>query len=148
MRTRRMLPIVLALYALNACTPAMREYRQRPTPLARDWLDPKKTTPTDTSVWRLSADGIDRTLHVLVQTDASVAKPPEKLSQHGIWFLRGAINDTLARSLCFKRRPSRSAPSCSSFRLDTLPDGRLRLLLAEYVGTHETVPRTLIERRP
>ncbi|MDQ6611459.1 MAG: hypothetical protein M3Y64_03420 [Gemmatimonadota bacterium] len=144
----RVLPLVFMLSALGACTPAMREYRQRPTPLARDWLDPKKSTPTDTSVWRLSPDGADRTLHVLLRTDAIGPKRQEKLSQHGIWYLRGAITDTLARSLCFKRRPSRSAPTCTSFRLDTLSDGRLRMVLSEYVGTHETVSRTLIERRP
>ena len=148
MRALRFLSIGVALYAPSACTPAMREYRQRPAVLARDWLDAKKTTPTDTSVWRLSTDGVDRTLHVLVPIDATDTQPREKLSQHGIWFFRGDISDTVARSLCFKRRPSRTAPSCSAFRLDTLSDGRLRLVLAEYAGTHETVPRTLIERRP
>ena len=138
---------VAVLLLVTACTPAMREYGQRPQPLARDWLDTKKTLPRDTSVWRLSTNGTDLTVHVLVRPNGVGGKPQEVLSRRGIWYVRGKLADT-QRVICFNRRPGRAASSCIPFVLDTMPDGRLRLVLREYVGTHETAPRTLIERRP
>lgn len=138
---------VAVLFLVAACTPAMREYGQRPPSLARDWLDTKKTLPMDTSVWRLSTNGTDLTVHVLVQRNGAGGKPQEVLSRHGIWYMRGTFADT-QRAICFNRRPGRAASSCIPFVVDTLRDGRLRLVLREYVGTHETAPRTLIERRP
>ncbi len=138
---------VAVLFLLTACTPAMREYGQRPQPLARDWLDTKKTLPMDTSVWRLSTNGTDLTVHVLVRSNGVGGKPQEVLSRRGIWYVRGRLADT-QRVICFNRRPGRAASSCIPFVLDTMRDGRLRLVLREYVGTHETAPRTLIERRP
>ena len=138
---------IAVLLLVTACTPAMREYGQRPQPLARDWLDTKKTLPMDTSVWRLSTNGTDLTVHVLVQPNGAGGKPQEVVSRHGIWYVRGTLADT-QRAICFNRRPGRAASSCIPFVVDTLRDGRLRLVLREYVGTHETAPRTLIERRP
>ena len=130
------------------CTPAMHTYVQRPTLLARDWLDLKKTTAADTSVWRLSSSGDDLTLHVLsnVTTSEGVVAQ-ERVTRHGIWYLQGDLADTTARSLCFNGRPGRAPSSCIAFQVDTMIDGRLRLRLRNYVGTHETAARTLEERR-
>ncbi len=140
--------------AVTACTPAMREMRQHPVPLAGDWVDLAHATPSDTSVWRLRADGADLTVHVLARPAAGAASgaastaAQTRASRHGIWFLRGALADTAARALCFNSRPGRNPTSCVRFALDTLPDGTRRLVLRNYRGTHAAATRTLVERRP
>jgi hypothetical protein len=139
---------LLALLIAAACTPAMREMRQHPTPLAGDWLDLKKTTARDTSVWRLAPNGDDLTVHVIVDAaDGSNDAKESRPTWHGIWFLRGTLADTAARALCFNRRPGRNPTQCAHFALDTLSDGTRRLRLRGYHGTHEVADRTLVERR-
>lgn len=136
--------------AVAACTPAMREMRQHPVSLAGDWVDLAHATPSDTSVWRLRADGADLTVHVLARpaAGAAYAAAETRPSRHGIWFLRGALADTAARALCFNSRPGRNPTSCVRFALDTLADGTRRLVLRNYRGTHAAATRTLVERRP
>lgn len=131
--------------ALGACLPAMREMRQHPQPLAGEWVDLKKTTAADTSVWRLGAGGEDLTLHVRPRDGAPTATA---IYRHGIWFVRGELTDTIRRALCFNARPGRSPTACTRFALDTTADGRPRLTLREYHGTHEIAARTLVRRTP
>lgn len=133
------------LASAAGCLPAVREMGQHPHPLAGDWVDPKHTTAADTSVWRLAPSGADMTVHVRPGAGGATST---RVSRHGIWFLRGALGDTARRALCFNRRPGRNGSSCTLFSLDTLPDGRLRMTLHDYRGTHETATRTLEERRP
>lgn len=142
-RARRALGAVAV--AAAGCTPAMRELRQRPAPLAGDWVDPKHVAPGDTSVWRLAPDGADLRVRVRARPDAGTVTTT---SRYGAWFLRGALADTAGRALCFAPRRTRSATWCLHFALDTLADGRRRLVIARYHGTHETATRTLVERRP
>jgi hypothetical protein len=136
------------LVCCTACTPAMREFRQRPPLLARDWLDAKKTTPGDTSIWRLTPNGKDLTIHVIASTNgAGTNSTKEEVSPHGAWYLRGALDDSLKRLLCFSPNRGRVGASCIHFAVDTLHDGQLRLTLRKYVGTHETAERVLVERQ-
>ena len=124
-----------------------RSTRRHPTPLAGEWLDAKKTTAADTSVWLLAPDGGDYTLHVLVQPGDGPSSTVTRRTRHGLWFLRGPLADTAARALCFNSRPGRNPTYCTAFALDTLPGGTRRLVLRGYHGTHEVATRTLVERR-
>lgn len=134
-----------ALAIPSACLPAARELAQHPRPLAGDWIDPKHTTAADTSVWRLAPSGADLTVHV---RPTVAGAPATRIARHGIWFLRGTLGDSVGRALCFNRRPGRNPSWCVPFALDTLGDGRLRLTIRSYRGTHDTTTRVLEERRP
>lgn len=121
--------------------------------LAGEWVDLAKTTPVDTMVWVLEANGTDRLLRIHVETDPDghVARE-EHLETYGRWSIGTLDADSTRVALCVNRRPGRQGASCSPFRLDTLPadrGGRRRLEVAGYQGRHHTSAlRVLIERRP
>lgn len=134
-------------FAAGCLPPAMREVGQHPAPLAGDWVDLKHTADRDTALWRLAPDGTDLGVRVRTSTRGSRPAPDEDVSRHGVWFLRGTLGDTARRALCFNSRPGRAPTSCLRFALDTIADGRRRLVIADYRGSHETGTRTLVERR-
>ncbi len=115
---------------------------------AGQWVDLRKSTPTDTSVWVLSASGSDELL--LVHLDAAGGRH-ESRRRYGRWSdsrSTGASNE-LVTALCFTRRPGRDARSCDPYVLDSVRiDGAMarRLRVRGYAGTHTTGDRVLLER--
>lgn len=109
------------------------------------WIDLGHTAAGDTSVWILAPGGRDDALRLSLGRDG-VSK--SATTRYGRWFVRPADPRP---ELCFTRRPGREAPSCSSFRVDTIVVGghpRRRLWLGQYRGSHRTGDRELWERGP
>jgi hypothetical protein len=143
-------PVVL-LSILTACSSAAHVAFFGATPTsaaAGEWIDEKKSTPTDTMVWVLAADGDDALLTIHV--DGGGRRASRK--HYGRWS-EGRASDANGGSvpaLCFVRRPGRDAPSCDRFTVDSVrtADGmRRRLTVRGYAGAHHSGDRELIERR-
>ncbi len=108
------------------------------------WIDLGHTAPGDTSVWVLAPGGRDDALKVSLGRDGVLKGTT---TRYGRWFVRPSPHP----ELCFTRRPGREAPSCSSFRVDTVVVGgqpRRRLWVGQYRGSHRTGDRELWERGP
>jgi hypothetical protein len=139
----------LLLALVSACTPAPGRTGVAAGP-AGEWIDLAKTTPTDTMIWVLAPGGSDGLLHVgIVQGPDGQLRRHEERRHYGRWSI-GA--DPEGRpTLCFNRRPGRQPPSCSAFRLDTIPGQdrtRRRLSITAYQGRHHLGERVLLEREP
>ena len=124
-----------------------------PSPLgatspAGEWVDVRRSTPTDTSVWVLTPGGSDELL--TVHLDATGA-PHVIRRLYGRWHdgrITGASGAPVT-ALCFTRRPGRDARSCNPYVLDSVRiDGAMarRLSVTGYAGTHTTGDRVLLER--
>ena len=117
--------------------------------LAGDWVDSAKATPTDTTAWRLGADGSDWTVTVHVRREGLAgAAAVERATRYGYWYLQGALADSVGRGLCFKKRP-RDGATCYPFQVDTIVvsgEPRRRLRVSGYAGQRHTRTRVLIER--
>lgn len=143
--------IVLGLVACSPTGSNLLSFGPRPAKLIGTWIDSSKTTPADSSIWLLAADGADRSMRVLIGT-MSDGSPHASRSEtnFGYWYVSGTLGDTLRQALCFKRR-ARNGGTCVAFRLDTVVvNGRAqrRLLLSDYKGQHHTTNRVLLERAP
>lgn|GEM_PF-845518 len=151
-RVQRVRPCAaLLLASLAACSGIahLPSFGATPSSLATgEWIDEKKTTPTDTMVWVLAADGDDALLTIHLDGGAR----QETRKHYGRWS-EGRDNDTSGANvpaLCFVRRPGRDAPSCDPFTVDSVQtqSGMLRRLTVRgYVGTHHSGDRVLVERR-
>jgi len=119
----------------------------RPPALVAEWIDLKHTSPLDTSLWVLRADGYDGLAHLLAASGSSQARRTE--TRYGSWYFEGTLSDSANRAICFAKRLGRDGATCLSFSLDTVDDGgpRRRLLIHGYLGEHGTGERQLIERR-
>lgn len=116
--------------------------------VAGEWVDVRKTTASDSTIWVLAADGDDALLTVHKGADGTRR---EERQHYGRWS-EGRVTDSSGasvRALCFVRRPGRDAPSCDAIVLDSLRVGgamRRRLTVRGYVGQHHTTDRVLVER--
>ena len=111
------------LASLAACMPRPGGWFSlgpAPAAIAGQWVDVARSSPTDTVVWMLQADGLERTLHVHVRTggDGQPIVATERRARR-YWYLAGGLADRVGRRLCFKAR-ARDGPTCVAFRLDTL----------------------------
>ena len=127
--------------------------RSHPPQLVGKWVDLAKSSATDTALWVLGPAGEDGTQHLVRDTSTSAASPfvPTALKHYGYWFAQGEVTDSATRTLCFTNRPSRSAPTCLPFALDSVREGgamRRRLLVHGYRGEHHTSDRMLVAREP
>jgi hypothetical protein len=140
---------VLALAA--ACRPASLaggEFRQHPAALVGQWTDVAKSTTTDSALWVLTADGDDLSMHLRAGNAGTpfVASEPVR---HGYWYLHGRMTEPADRTICFTKRPGRSAPDCRAFDLDTVETSSARqprLLVHGYQGEHHAGDRALLKR--
>ncbi|HEX8942172.1 MAG TPA: hypothetical protein VF785_03480 [Gemmatimonadaceae bacterium] len=149
---RRMARPALVLVALAAaCTPLhIGPSLARPPALVGEWIDLSHTTPGDTALWVLRADGYDGSAHIVrLRDSAGVATFARSQKRYASWYLAGAITDSSKRAICFARRLGRDGATCLSFSLDTLTaaEGVRRLTIHGYRGQHRTADRELIERR-
>lgn len=142
---------VLLAVLLAACssTGQFALFGATPTSLAAgEWIDEKKTTPTDTMVWVLAADGDDALL--TIHLDGGTRHEARK--HYGRWS-EGRSSDSSGASvpaLCFVRRPGRDAPSCDRFTVDSVQSASgfvRRLTVRGYAGAHHSGDRALLERR-
>ncbi len=122
----------------------------RPPELTGIWIDVEKTTAADTVAWSLGTGGDDITLHFKVLSDnAGMTRIEHSKKRYGSWYLSGDMRDTVARAICFQRRP-RDGATCRGFRVDTLPGvpAHRRLTVLGYPGAHHVSERVLVERLP
>lgn len=141
------------LIVASAChTPGLLgEARQHPPELIGAWIDSAKTTSADTALWILGASGEDATQHVVRDSSAHGAFVTTPKRHYGYWYLEGAWGEPAHRTICFTNRPGRSAPSCATFQLDSVPSGgvfRRRLVVYGYRGAHHSADRVLLARAP
>jgi hypothetical protein len=157
-RSRRAFAVIVILAGACRASGLLGENRSNhPVELVGAWVDLVKSTPADTALWLLGAEGEDASQHV-TRRDARTAKAPagdsfelSSAEHYGYWFFRGAMVDTARRSLCITRRPRRVMPTCVHFDLDTIATAagpRRRLRLAQYEGEHRTSDRVLVAREP
>ena len=116
--------------------------------VAGEWVDVRKTTSSDSTVWLLSTDGDDALLTVHVGADGSRR---EERQHYGRWNEGRTVDSSGAnvRALCFVRRPGRDAPSCDAIVVDVVRVNGAelrRLTVRGYVGQHHTGDRVLVER--
>ena len=134
-----------------ACFPArlFPILNSHPAAVVGEWVDSAKTQPRDTSLWVLGPSGEDESRRILVQADGATAASPRQ--HYGFWYLDGRVSDPANRTLCFTKRPGRSAPTCLAFDLDTIatPLGaQRRLIVHGYRGRHAISDRVLYSRAP
>lgn len=124
----------------------------RPSALVGRWVDSASATPRDTVVWDLASNGVRRMTRITVtrRTADSATVPHVMLrtSDEGLWYVSGALSDSINRAFCFKRR-SRDGATCRHFRLDTLSRAgerplRRLVILADDRG--QTRDQVLVER--
>lgn len=155
-RSWRVVVIVALVLGASAC---MRlATGSRPSPLAGQWIDVTRTTPGDTLLWSLSAEG-----RALLDVDASsvsrmggrqavdvlVGPAPRAKAYHGVWYVRTDGPRASVLELCFMR-PGREAEACSRYSLDTLTAGSepvVQLRLTAPSGDRTRTTRTLVRRR-
>lgn len=121
----------------------------RPPELVGEWVDLRHTTPADTALWILRADGYDGSGHLLAAGASTQGSPRRTERRYGTWFLDGALGEPTTRAICFAKRLGRDGRSCLSFSLDTIAgsDGpRRHLVVHGYLGEHHTGDRELVER--
>ncbi len=118
-----------------------------PPELVGEWVDLRHTTPADTSLWVLRADGYDGTAHLLATSHEDAPSRTEK--RYGAWYFDGSLADSSKRAICFGKRLGRAGATCLPFSMDTVRDGGVehrRLTVFGYRGEHTTGARLLIER--
>lgn len=151
MRSRRKRAAIggCALVALG-CATSIGASGSEASVLVGEWVDVAKTTPRDSMIWVLRADGDDRLLRLrIVKSTAGEDSVSRTEGHHARWHLDGALSDTAGRALCFAVRPGRQPASCSAFRLDTVDlsgASHRRIVLLNYVGSHSRLDRVLVER--
>jgi hypothetical protein len=122
----------------------------RPPQLVGEWIDVAKTSPADTSIWVLRADGYDGNAHVQLTTDAT-GRPTVARSQarYGTWHFEGTLGDSTSQAICFSARPGRFGTTCVRFSMDSIANGLTivpRILLRNYPGQHHTGDRLMLAR--
>ncbi|MDB4917900.1 MAG: hypothetical protein JWM95_5544 [Gemmatimonadetes bacterium] len=128
---------MLAL-TMAACSSALFSSGPRPSALAGEWIDLRKTTSTDSSLWILAPNGDDESRRVSVGSDGN---RHVSTRHYGFWYLSGSLVDS-SRRICFKKSP-RFGGTCVPFELDSA-QGRRRLTVHGYQGAHSTSDRVLI----
>ena len=154
-RARLAVALAVVLAAMvSASSTAAQAAAAAPRSLAGMWIDSARVTPEDTLAWRLDPNGSDWVVRIRVVRDsANRATTERRDKRYGYWYLRGALDDTLHRTLCFKQRP-RDGGTCYPFHMDTLPAPagsdrpRRQITIAGYRGQREARIRVLIERLP
>jgi hypothetical protein len=143
--------IALALGVAACATIPLVPSSTRPPQIAGEWVDVAKSTPTDTSLWLLRADGYDGSAHIRVTIDSmGMAHASRTESKYGSWYMTGTLGDSLHESICFSKRVGRFGASCIAFAMDTVGSvaGPLpRLKLHNYRGMHHIADRLLVARR-
>lgn len=123
---------------------------QRPSVIAGEWVDVDRSTPMDTTLWVLRADGYDGVAHLRLLPDSGgPTREVREESRYGSWYLDGQLGDTTHQAICFSRRIGRFGATCTSFVMDTITAGSRvtpRLLLRAYRGLHHTRDRVLMAR--
>jgi hypothetical protein len=152
-RRMRVLTItVLGALTLAGCHPAGGWFSRGPAPaqLAGFWVDSARSSSTDSSIWVLTPEGVDRRVRIRLLNDRQDPRVKRDDSKFGRWYLSGDMSDSLGRALCTVRR-ARDGGSCMTFRLDTVSrDGasRRRLVILGFRGERQTAERILLERMP
>jgi hypothetical protein len=153
----RTLPRLVAwaggLAGASACTSLhvpLLAPRSRPTEIAREWVDVRKSTPSDTSLWVLRPDGYDGSAHIRAIADSSGQVRAQRTeTRYGGWYMSGTLGDTASQAICFSSRPGRFGSTCNGFSLDTVQSANasvVRLTVRGYAGSHSTTNRVLISR--
>ena len=76
----------------RACFHTPRTRRRRSTArLVGEWVDLRHTTPADTALWILRADGYDGSGHLLAAGASTQGSPRRTERRYGTWFLDGAL---------------------------------------------------------
>jgi len=147
---RRSMTVLMAASLVSGCTLSHLGPGgfSRPPVLVGEWVDLRHTTPADTALWILRADGYDGSGHLIA---ARSSQDPPRRTEHkyGTWYLDGSLDIPDSRAICFAKRLGRDGPSCVSFSLDTIAgsDGlRRHLVVHGYKGEHHTKDQELIER--
>lgn len=95
----------------------------RPSALVGRWVDLASATPRDTVVWDLASNGVRRMTRITLSRSTADSTPVPRMTvrtiDEGLWYVSGALSDSIDRAFCFKRR-SRDGATCRHFRLDTL----------------------------
>ena len=140
--------MLLFASACSGSAPWVRgELANHPATLVGEWVDVQKTTPSDSSLWVLRADGYDGGVRIRREYGGD-QKPHVERQRYGYWYVRQQSGQ--APELCINRRPSREAPSCTPFEISadsTVIPARRTIRLTAYAGAHHTGARLLVERR-
>ena len=142
---------LVALIAAAGCggkLPWLRgEWVNHPAALVGQWVDVKKTSAADSSIWVLAPNGEDGGMRITHgSNDNGVAHVERRY--YGYWYVRGEPGHDQA--LCVNRHPGRSPSSCTSFESmvdSTFAPPRRAIRLTAYTGEHHTGQRLLVERR-
>ncbi|MBI3792637.1 MAG: hypothetical protein HY275_17410 [Gemmatimonadetes bacterium] len=136
-----------------ACGGTVAPPAEAPAPvasLAGQWVDVRKSSPSDTTIWVLAEDGDDALLVVHRAADGTVS---ESRQHYGRWS-EGRVTDAAGaaqRALCFVRRPGRDAQSCDPVSVEHVEVNGVatrRLTVRGYEGAHHTGDRVLVDRAP
>lgn len=117
-----------------------------PATLVGDWIDTHKSTPADTSIWRLTAGGDDRTVRRRIVAGAGA--PAVSDQRYAYWYVDGDLAS--GARFCTTKRPGRNGASCAPVQIDTVVASgapRLRMRLGNYQGEHTTADRILLSTR-
>ena len=122
----------------------------RPDSLIGSWVDSSLSTPTDTVVWLLGRNGVDKRLHITITTNsAGRSEVRRSVRTNGLWYATGENEQTSSGSLCLKRR-SRDGASCMKFELlapGTAQTGISRRRLVLWFGdAAQPARKVLVER--
>jgi hypothetical protein len=138
------------LFAAVGCSGSLPWLRgdivNHPAALVGEWVDVEKSSPTDSSVWLLEENGYDGGLRITYGLEHPGMRDISR-RQYGYWYVR---HTNAGDELCVTRRPSRDAPSCTTFEASidsSVAPPRRMIRLAAYAGQHHTGARVLVERR-
>lgn len=139
--------VVLGAVSCSATVPWSRSaLANHPSAVVGEWVDVQKTSPGDSSIWVLEADGYDGGMRI--RRDADNERPRIERQRYGYWYVRE--DSRHAPELCINRRPAREAPSCTKFTTSidsTAAPARRVIRLTAYAGAHHTGERMLVERK-
>jgi hypothetical protein len=143
-------PVTLAALAVATVAGCTRLHlgsgNDHPRALVGLWVDSLKTSPTDTSIWLLTARGEDISLRIRKPPVVPKARVEER--HYGGWRMAGHLTDQAKRAICFTHRPGRSGWTCLPFDLDSAASGTgfvRRLEVYGYKGRQSTSPRVFLE---
>ena len=144
--TKRILIAFVAVASCSGTLPWLHgDLANHPALLVGQWVDVQKSTPSDSSIWILLPNGDDQGERI-VRDAPGVGSPRVSHSRYGYWYVRRSSSGE--QQLCVTRRPSRDAPSCTSFVAfvdSSIAPPRRTIRLLAYTGEHHTSMRLLVE---
>jgi hypothetical protein len=117
-----------------------------PSVLVGEWVDLSHTAAGDTALWVLGAGGEDLARRVVTDSAGGPRGHVVSTIAYGHWHLRGALDDSVHRAICFSNRPGRSAPTCLAFSLDSTASPA-QLAIIGYAGRHRSGTRQFVRRQ-